>query len=67
MGDIADLNTKDARLTKIYWLHRGVTARVARWNGVDPSYVTRIIAGQRNNPKILTAVLIELRRIQAIK
>jgi transcriptional regulator with XRE-family HTH domain len=54
----------DEALLKAHRLHAGVFRRVADKLGVDPSYVSRVAAGKREEPKIQRAILDELRKIQ---
>jgi transcriptional regulator with XRE-family HTH domain len=56
----------DKALLKAHRLHDGVYRRVAEQLGVDPSYVSRVARGKREEPKILRAVLDELRKIQRL-
>jgi DNA-binding transcriptional regulator YdaS (Cro superfamily) len=55
---------RDKALLKAHRLHAGVYRRVADWLGVDPSYVSRVVAGKRKGPEVQRAVLDELRKIQ---
>ena len=55
---------RDNKLLKAHRLHAGVYRRVADKLGVDPSYVSRVAAGNRNGSKIRDALLDELRKIQ---
>jgi transcriptional regulator with XRE-family HTH domain len=53
----------DGALLKAHRLHAGVYRRVATKLGVDPSYVSRVAAGEREEPEIRRAILDELRKI----
>jgi transcriptional regulator with XRE-family HTH domain len=54
----------DKALLAAHALHEGLYSRVAHRLGVDPSYVSRVARGKRNDPKILRAILDELHKIQ---
>jgi hypothetical protein len=56
----------DNALLKAHRLHVGVYRRVAHKLGVDNSYVCRVAAGKRKQPKIRRALLDELRKIQRL-
>ncbi len=56
------LDTKE--LLRRHRLHAGVYARVANKLGLHPSYVSRVVRGQRQSERIMAAVLVELRRIE---
>jgi transcriptional regulator with XRE-family HTH domain len=53
-------------LLKAHALHAGIYRRLANQLGVDPSYVSRVARGKREEPKILRALLDELHQIQLI-
>jgi hypothetical protein len=53
----------DKALLKAHNLHIGVYRRVAVSLGVDPSYVSRVANGNREEPKIRRALLDELHKI----
>ncbi|HWY59277.1 MAG TPA: hypothetical protein VNZ03_32740 [Terriglobales bacterium] len=53
----------DKALLKAHNLHIGVYRRVAVNLGVDPSYVSRVANGNREEPKIRRAILNELHKI----
>jgi hypothetical protein len=55
---------RDKALLEAHRLHAGVYRRVADKLGVDPSYVSRVAAGEREEPGIRRAILDELRKIQ---
>jgi transcriptional regulator with XRE-family HTH domain len=57
---------RDTALLKAHSLHSGIYRRVADKLGIDPSYVSRIARGKRDEPKILRAVLNELHKIQRL-
>jgi hypothetical protein len=58
-------NTKDDEaLLKAHKLHLGLYRRVANKLEVDPSYVTRVATGERNNLEVRRALLDELRKLQ---
>jgi transcriptional regulator with XRE-family HTH domain len=59
---VQQLDTKE--LLRRHQLHRGVYDRIARRLGVNPSYVSRVARGGRESPKILNALVEELRRIE---
>lgn len=44
--------------------HRSLYAKVAKKFNVDPSYVSRIVSGERTNEKIFGAVIAELRKLR---
>jgi hypothetical protein len=54
-------------LIRKHLLHRGVLNRAARKYNVDPSYVSRIISGDRRNQVIFDAVLEDLRAIEKVR
>ena len=56
----------DKALLDAHALHDGLYRRVADQLGVHPSYVSRVATGKRKEPKILRAVLDELRKIQRL-
>jgi transcriptional regulator with XRE-family HTH domain len=45
--------------------YRGLFARVAKRLKVSRSYVSRVVSGERQSPKILKAIANELARIEA--
>ena len=47
-------------------LHHGVYLRVANKLSIDPSLVSRVAAGKRQDEKIRGAILDELRKIQSL-
>jgi transcriptional regulator with XRE-family HTH domain len=51
-------------LLKRHRLHGGVYSRVAKKLGVDASYVSRVVRGDRKSDRIMAAVIAELRRIE---
>lgn len=51
-------------LVRRHQLHVGVYARVARKLGMDASYVSRVVNGDRKSERIMAAVIAELRRIE---
>jgi transcriptional regulator with XRE-family HTH domain len=53
-------------LLKAHSLHAGIYRRVADQLGVDPSFVSRVARGKREQPKILRAILDELHKIQRL-
>jgi hypothetical protein len=60
-------NTKyEEALITAHRLHDGVYARVAAKHGIDPSYVSRVVAGKRQDERIRRAILDELRKIQRL-
>jgi hypothetical protein len=67
MANLAILNAVDESLVRLHRMHRGMATRVAKTSGVDVSQVTRVVAGTRNNQKVLDAILTELRKIQTTK
>ena len=50
-------------LLRRHRLHEGLFARVAKKLRVNPSYVSRVVRGQRQSERIMAAVVAELRRI----
>ena len=56
----------DKALLDAHALHDGLYRRVADQLGVDPSYVSRVARSKREEPKILRALLDELRKIQRL-
>jgi hypothetical protein len=56
----------DDALLKAHRLHDGVYRRVAEKLGIDPSYVSRVAAGTRQEATIRRALLDELRKIQSL-
>ena len=54
----------DNALLKAHRLHAGIYRRVATKLGVDPSHVSRVAVGEREEPEIRRAILDELRKIQ---
>jgi transcriptional regulator with XRE-family HTH domain len=54
----------DEMLLKAHRRHLGLYRRLADKLGIDASYVSRVAAGKRSGPKILLAILDELRKIQ---
>jgi hypothetical protein len=57
-------NKHDEALLKAHRLHLGLYRRVAGKLGIDPSFVSRVAAGERGGSKIRRAILDELRKIQ---
>jgi transcriptional regulator with XRE-family HTH domain len=55
--------THDNRLLKIHQLHLGLYARIGKRLGVSPSYVSRVANGQRENKRIMEALIGELRKL----
>jgi transcriptional regulator with XRE-family HTH domain len=53
-------------LLKVHRLHEGLYRRVAEKLGVDPSYVSRVAAGKRQDQSIRRAILDEIRKIQRL-
>jgi transcriptional regulator with XRE-family HTH domain len=53
-------------LLKVHRLHEGLYRRVAEKLGVDPSYVSRVAAGKRQDQSIRLAILDEIRKIQRL-
>jgi transcriptional regulator with XRE-family HTH domain len=53
-------------LLRRHQLHEGLYARVAKQLGFDASYVSRIARGERDSPRILSALVEELRRIDKL-
>jgi DNA-binding LacI/PurR family transcriptional regulator len=41
--------------------------RVAKKANVDPSYVSRVISGKRNSPKIVAALKAEIKRLEKLR
>jgi transcriptional regulator with XRE-family HTH domain len=56
----------DEALLAAHRLHDGVYRRVAEKLGIDPSYVSRIANGKRQDEEIRRALLDELRKIQRL-
>jgi hypothetical protein len=56
----------DKALLKAHKQHDGLYRRVAKKLGIDPSYVSRVVAGKRQDERIRRAILDELRKIQRL-
>ncbi len=56
--------TQREYLLKLHRLHEGLYARIARRSGVDASYVSRVGRGERQSPKISTALFADLASIE---
>jgi hypothetical protein len=56
----------DQLLLQRHILHRGVYMRVARKLGIHFSYVSKVTTGERQNEKVMRALLRELRRIDRL-
>jgi hypothetical protein len=56
----------DDALLKAHRLHDGVYRRVAEKLGIDPSYVSLVAAGKRQEATIRRALVDELRTIQRL-
>ena len=54
----------DASLLRKHRLHSGVYSRVGKKLGLDPSYISRVMKGERTSERIMKAVLAELKRIE---
>jgi hypothetical protein len=61
--NVAALTEYEDALLKAHNLHIGVYRRLAVNLGVDPSYVSRVANGNREEPKIRRALLNELHKI----
>jgi hypothetical protein len=60
-------STKDYEaLLKAHKLHLGLYCRVAKKLDVDPSYVSRVATGNRENMKVRRALLDEFRKLQRL-
>lgn len=57
------LAADDERLLEEHRLHLGLYARVAKRLKIHPSYVSRVVRGGRISPKVMSAVLKELRKL----
>ena len=57
-------DSSEALLTS-YKLQKGAYSRVAKALRVDPSYVSRVVSGDRKSDKIKRAVLLELSRVHS--
>jgi len=53
--------TRQTTRLDTYILQRGLFARVARKLGIDPSYVSRVANGKRNDERISRAIEAELK------
>jgi hypothetical protein len=51
-------------LLRRHRLHEGLYARVAKKLRLHPSYVSRVLKGERKSDRIMSAVITELRRIE---
>jgi hypothetical protein len=56
-------NIKNPKLNRLIQ-YRGIYSRVARELGIDPSYVSRVVRGERQSAKVEAALLKEIRRIE---
>ena len=56
----------DQFLLQRHILHRGVYMRVARKLGFTRSYVSKVATAERQNEKVMQALLRELRRIDRL-
>jgi hypothetical protein len=62
---IMNQQTADAqRLLEQHQLHLGLYARVGKKLKLTPGYVSRVANGKRENPKIIAALVSELRKLQ---
>jgi hypothetical protein len=66
---LGDLNLKskleiEEQLLVIVKRFGGIAARVAAKLNVDPSFVSRVVHGQRKSPEIISALLGELKSIR---
>jgi len=55
---------ENERLLQLHQRHLGLYARVAAKLKVNPSYVSRVARGQRDNVKIMAEVLARLQRLK---
>jgi hypothetical protein len=55
---------EDERLLQLHQRHLGLYARVAAKLKVNPSHVSRVARGQRENAKIMAEVLTQLHRLR---
>ena len=46
-------------------LHTGLYARLGKRLGIDASYVSRVVSGERISERVMKAIVHELRRIEA--
>jgi hypothetical protein len=54
---------RTAKLLKAHVRHRGLFARIAKKLNIDPSYVSRVVRGQRRSKRISAAIKAELDKI----
>ncbi len=62
--DMNDQNRDAKRLLEKHRLHLGLYARLSKKLQVTPSYISHVANGKRNNPKIMAALLAELRKLE---
>lgn len=56
---------KDAQpLLEKHRLHLGLYVRLSKKLQVTPGYISHVASGKRNNPKIMAALVKELRKLQ---
>ena len=57
--------TRKVTLLRTYLAQRGLFARVAKQLGLDPSYISRVANGRRQNERISQAIEAELSKMHA--
>ena len=59
--------SKMVQLIKWHALYRGLSNRVARQLGLDPSYVSRVARGHRRAAKVERALEAEIARLEKLR
>lgn len=57
-------STDRQRLLEKHRLHLGLYVRLSKKLKVTPGYISRVANGKRENPKIMAALVRELRKLQ---
>lgn len=66
MSSSHDGRKRDAEeLLYKHQLHTGLYARLGKRLGIDASYVSRVVSGERTSERVMKAIVHELRRIEA--